>query len=179
MFTEGGFGKRVTQAQFGDMYGVVHKALMAYPVFIGREADIVNYGIRTMDEGKTFPDPSSTAEPLGVGGRFAAEKVVTRGIARMIKEEALPLNPAQVARWLSSKTYGPNVLGADNNNFQARLKGMWGNLDKFVQATIETELQFTVLVPLYLFVMHGMSDPQLAEATGRQKVLRGLRYWCG
>ena len=76
------------------MYGVVHKALMAYPVFIGREADIVNYGIRTMDEGKTFPDPSSTAEPLGVGGRFAAEKVVTRGIARMIKEEALPLNPA-------------------------------------------------------------------------------------
>jgi len=138
LFTEGGFGKRVTQAQFGDMYGVVHKALMAYPVFIGREADIVNYGIRTMDEGKTFPDPGSTAEPLGVGGRFSAEKVVTRGIARMIKEEALPLNPAQVARWVSSKTYGPNVLGANNGHFQARLKGMWGNLDKFVQATIQT-----------------------------------------
>ena len=64
MFTEGGFGKRVTRAQFGDMYGVVHKALMAYPVFIGREADIVVYGIRTMDEGKDYPDPSSTAEPL-------------------------------------------------------------------------------------------------------------------
>ena len=53
----------MTKAQFCDMYGVVHKALMAYPVLRGREADIVNYGITTMDEGKTHPDPGSTPEP--------------------------------------------------------------------------------------------------------------------
>ena len=44
---------------------MVHKAIMAYPVLRGREADIVNYGIKTMDEGKTYPIPGSTPEPLG------------------------------------------------------------------------------------------------------------------